>query len=133
MALLLASPTELQAITTLQEAADFMALDNLARDALIAQLGLGLSLKILATTQIATLRSAILSARVPIPAQGTVPETDRRLTLVEVAQVGLTWRVARQVYGLADVDPLDVTIGVAVNPALLHLQREAHGFSSSTA
>ena len=54
----------------------------------------------------------MVSARVPIPAQGLptdpqfVPASDRAMSVVEVTQVGLMRGVARQKFGLLDEDSL---------------------------
>ena len=58
------------------------------------------SLRVLATLPTQTVQAAMQGARINPGGE------ERELTAVECAVVALTWRVARQKFGLPDIDPL---------------------------
>ena len=107
MAALLASPEELAGITTVATARAWAGLSTAAWEAMEEQLGEMPSLRVLVSIAPADLATTTAAARVVITAAaGDQPEVRADLTLVQRAQVGLMWRVARQKLGLPDMDPM---------------------------
>ena len=110
MAALLASPEELAGITTVATARAWAGLSEAAWEAMEEQLGEMPSLRVLVSIAPADLATAAAAARAVVtPAAADQPEVRADLTLVQRAQVGLMWRVARQKLALPDVDPMAPT------------------------
>lgn len=107
----LATPDELLAVTDLASACTWAGLSGAAWAGLNEHLGTLPSLRVLTAVPADAWRTALRTARVTTtPASGEgddyVPPVLRPFTVVEVAQAGLLWRVARQKFGLRDEDPL---------------------------
>ena len=112
---LLASQEELLLITTVAGAQEWAGLADATWRAFDANLGTVPQLRIFASLPLLTLQAAMAAVRVPLgadPAAG-----GRELTAVEVTQVGFMWRVARQKFGMADIDPLLPAAAPAAPPA----------------
>ena len=92
---LLATATELSAISTIDDVLEWADIEALVWKALVANLGRVGKLHFFAALPHEVLVVAITAARVE--PQG------RTLTPMEATQVGLSWRVARQRFGLPDV------------------------------
>lgn len=101
---LLATRTELDSISTINHARQWIGLDDDAWAALDASLGQCPNLRVLALIPAITLQRSIESTRVFSADSSSGP---RPLTVVEGTQARLMWRVARQKFNLADEDPLD--------------------------
>ena len=118
----IAAEHALLAINTVQDARAWAAIQREAWDAVDVQLGGIPFLRLLAYIQPSALRQSVARARVPTPGHGApadadyVAPGDRPMAPVEVTQVGLMWRLARQKYGLPDLDPL-VAQAAPVAPA----------------
>ena len=118
----IAAEHEILAINTVQDARAWAAIQREAWDAVDVQLGGVPFLRLLAYIQPSALRQSVARARVPTPGHGApadadyVAPSDRPMAPVEVTQVGLMWRLARQKYGLPDLDPL-VAQAAPVAPA----------------
>ena len=107
----LATPDELLAVTDLASACTWAGLSGAAWAGLNEHLGTLPSLRVLTAVPADAWRTALRTARVTTtPASGEggdyVPPVLRPFTVVEVAQAGLLWRVARQKFGLRDEDPV---------------------------
>ena len=109
---LLPNDAELANLTTINEVRQWTGLAQDSWDVLSACLGNVPNLRVLATLPRDTLQEAVRRSR--IPATGTSPE--RELSAVEIIHVALMWRVARQAYGLPDVDPL-TAVETTTSPA----------------
>ena len=118
MATLLASPDELTAIGNIDQAKAWAGLSDGAWNGLQEQLGQVTSLRVLAAlpphtvqaeaqgaTKVITPAIAAVEATDEAPEMAAVPEDRDQLSPVDLAQVGLLYRVARQKAGLPDVDP----------------------------
>ena len=108
----LISATDLEAITTVDQARTWAGLSQVAWQAVDTCLGGVASLRILAYIPAVAIRAALRAARVPTPAVGDpadaghVPAGERELTAVEGAQVGLITQVAQLKLGRTPTDPL---------------------------
>ena len=111
---LLASPVELTAIVDIPSAQAFVGLVDHAWEAVDAALGTVPNLRCLAATPLSAMQNAIMVARVQPP--GTPALAVRALTAVELAQVGVVYRVARQKHGLPDMDPFQIQVPPAPLP-----------------
>ena len=124
MATLLATPDELTAIGNIDQAKAWAGLSDAAWNGLQDRLGQVTSLRILAALPPHTVQAEAQGAtKVTTPGVAAVPATDQAaavdaiaevrepLSAVDLAQVGLLYRVARQKAGLPDVDPF--TLGLA--------------------
>ena len=94
---LLASQTELAAITDLRTAKVWAGVQEAPWTAFSTGLGKIPTLRVLAATPKPTLLTSLRAVRVP----ATETAQEREFTSVEVTQVALLWRVARQKYGVA--------------------------------
>ena len=103
---ILATPQELATIVDLDTLRAFSGLDDEPWAAVSLCLGTIPNLRVLAMTPVATLQTAIQTARVTPPVAGLVQPPDRELSSVEVTQLALTFRGALQKFGLPDTDPL---------------------------
>lgn len=101
---LLASDEELAAIATIAQVRAWAGLQDAPWTAVDAVLGNVPSLRVLASLSPDQISNAVNAADIPIA--DTDPEETRNLTPVEMTQVGLMYRVARQKCQLKDVDPL---------------------------
>ncbi len=99
---LLPSPTELALISSLGDVVTFVGLRAEPWAAVNAALGNAQTTRVLAGLPPAAVRAVVTSTIVPPTDDGV----GRGLTPVEVAQVGLAYRIARARHGLADLDPL---------------------------
>lgn len=105
---LLASSTELSALTSISLVVRFAGLQSTTWDRLGTALGTPPDLRILAMMPAEVLQKAIHDLRIPVgtaPTDGS-PQPTREPNATEAIQMALVWRVARQVMGLPDVDPL---------------------------
>ena len=102
---LLPFPDELRRIVDLPSALVWCGLDVAVWQAVSTTLGEIPNLRVLATMPLPTLRSSMQSSRVPTAG------TARKMTAVEVTQVGLLFRAARMKYGLPDLDLFDTNVG----------------------
>ena len=107
---LLPLPDELRDIVDVPSALLWCGLDAAVWHAVSTTLGGIPNLRVLATLPIPTLRSSMQSSRVP-PTSLYALQTPRKLTAVEVTQVGLLFRAARMKYGLPDLDLFDMNVG----------------------
>ena len=110
----LPTATELANLNTLTEIREWTGLDNGVWMAVSQTLGTVPSVRVLATLPQHTFSAAVGRSRVTPTGGGA-----RELTAVEILQAALMWRVARQAYGLDDIDPLVpvVPAAAAVAPA----------------
>ncbi|CAE8696540.1 unnamed protein product, partial [Polarella glacialis] len=111
---LLPSVTELAALTTVSSLWMYVQLDESVWNAFSAKVGGITSVRVLAAMPADLLKTGIAALRIPLTAPAT--PTVREATPVEVIQVGLIWRIARQSVGLPDVDPLQVLGGSSSAP-----------------
>ena len=105
---LLASSTELPTLTTIALVVRFAGLQSTTWDRLGTALGTPPDLRILSMMPAEVLQKAIHDLRIPVttaPTDGS-PQPTREPNATEAIQMALVWRVARQVMGLPDVDPL---------------------------
>lgn len=105
---LLASDTEVPTLTTIAAVVRFAGLETPVWDRLSASLGGPRELRILAMMPAEVMQKAIRDLRIvsgPPPSDGD-PSPTREPNATETIQLALVWRVARQVMGLADVDPM---------------------------
>ena len=109
--LLIAS--ELAGITTLEEARRWAGSRDPAWSAWQTAVGQVPSLRVLANN-IAT--SAFKETLALVRIASTSGGDPRELSVVEAIQLALVWRVARQAYGMEDVDPL-ADLGSPSSPA----------------
>jgi hypothetical protein len=108
---LLPTTVELATLDDLDKMVTWVGVDSDVFKCLSASLGTVPNARVLSLTPQDILAKAMKSLRIPPPAgttAGTVP--DRELSAVEVIQLALLWRVARQAYGLPDVDMLAAVI-----------------------
>lgn len=99
---LLPTDAELTGLDSIERVGTWAGLSEQVWNQFDATLGGTTSLRILATLPLATLHTA--TSRTRIPATATVPE--RELYAVEIIQVALVWRIARRLFRLPDLDPL---------------------------
>ncbi|CAE8629493.1 unnamed protein product, partial [Polarella glacialis] len=111
---LLPSVTELAALTTVSSLWMYVQLDESVWNAFSAKVGGITSVRVLAAMPADLLKTGIAALRIPLTAPAT--PSVREATPVEVIQVGLIWRIARQSVGLPDVDPLQVLGGSSSAP-----------------
>ena len=125
---LLATATELSAISTIDDVLEWADIEALVWKAVVANFGRVGKLHVFAALPHEVLVVAITAARVE--PQG------RTLTLMEATQVGLSWRVARQRLGVPDValeDSHPPTLSTSTTCAnvsafaLLDLSTRGHG------
>ena len=105
---LLASATEVPTLTTIAAVVGFAGLETPVWDRLSASLGGPRELRILAMMPAEVMQKAIRDLRIvsgPPPSDGD-PSPTREPNATETIQLALVWRVARQVMGLVDVDPM---------------------------
>ena len=105
---LLASSTELPTLTSISLVVRFAGLQPTTWDRLGTALGTPPDLRILAMMPAEVLQKAIHDLRISVgtaPTDGS-PQQTREPNATEAIQMALVWRVARQVMGLPDVDPL---------------------------
>ena len=100
---LLPSGAELAAISTLSDAVAFTGLATETWLSVNAALGNAMTTRVLAGLPAEAITAVVASASVPPSTPGG---PGRGLTPVEVAQVGLAYRIARARHGLAGVDRL---------------------------
>ena len=99
---LLPTDAELATLTTLNEARAWCGLAQDTWNVLSGVLGDVPNLRVLATLPMATLQAAVSRSRIP----ATAGAAEREFSAVEIIQVAILWRVARQAHGLLDIDPL---------------------------
>ena len=99
---LLPTDAELAQLTTIEEVRNWAGLPQQSWNVLSDCLGNVPSLRVLATLPQPTLQEDVRLSRIP----ATATEGERALNAVEIIQAAIMWRVARQAYGLSDVDPL---------------------------
>lgn len=105
---LLASAAEVPTLTTIAAVVGFAGLETPVWDRLSASLGGPRELRILAMMPAEVMQKAIRDLRIvsgPPPSDGD-PSPTREPNATETIQLALVWRVARQVMGLVDVDPM---------------------------
>ena len=105
---LLASAADLPSLTTIAAVVRLSGLQSTTCDRLGASLGNPPDLRILAMLPAEVLQKAIRDLRIVTgtpPTDGSAPTT-REPNATETIQMALVWRVARQVMGLEDVDPM---------------------------
>lgn len=93
---------ELPTLGTVDAVRQWTGLSQPVWDVLSQSLGTVPNLRVLASMPWEPLNQALRTARIAPTPPATQP---RELTIVEAVQVGLMWRVARQVHGLDDIDP----------------------------
>jgi hypothetical protein len=104
---LLATPDELSGISDIESVRTWAGLDEGVWSALNAHLGTAPNVRTLAVIPRISLQHALQTVRVTSTGGEEGQTSQRSLTPVEVTQAGLMWRVARQKYGLVDLDPYD--------------------------
>ena len=100
---LLPSATELALISNLGDIVTFVGLDAAPWRAVNEALGNAQTTRVLAGLPPEAIRAVVASTIVP---PSDADGVGRGLTPVEVAQVGLTYRIARARHGTSDIDPL---------------------------
>ena len=123
MASVLPTTAELATLDTLAAIRQWSGLSEPAWQAISACLGTVPSVRVFSVLPRETLKDAVRTVRIPPSVDGGA---ERSMSAVEIIQVALMWRVARQCYNLHDVDPLldppspalvaPATTGPAVSP-----------------
>ena len=119
--LLLASPAELAAMETIAHARAWAGVEESAWNAVEEQLGRIPTLRVLASLPSDRIAQAVQLARVisiRADPDNQIDEERRDPTAVEITQVGLMIRVARQKFAMPDLDALQPTAVVAHVPPL---------------
>ena len=117
---LLAPAADLPTLSTIAAVVRFAGLQTSTWDRLSVALGSPPELRIIAMLPAEVLQKAIRDLRIvsgPPPSDGA-PAPTREPNATETIQLALVWRVARQVMGLGDVDPMvtDATSTSAPSP-----------------
>ena len=114
---LLPTDAELALLATVEQVRVWAGLDNGVWQRVSEFLGTLPSLRVFSLVPLATLREMPTRLRLPQPAVSGVEQPPRSLTAVEIIQVAIMWRVARQAFGLPDIDPLITDPAVVASPA----------------
>ena len=111
---ILPTASELAGITTLEEARRWAGSRDPAWGAWQTAVGQVPSLRVLANIATSAFKETLALVRIASTSGGD----PRELSVVEAIQLALVWRVARQAYGMEDVDPLaDLGSGSPSSPA----------------
>ena len=111
---ILPTASELAGITTLEEARRWAGSRDPAWSAWPTAVGQVPSLRVLANIATSAFKETLALVRIASTSGGD----PRELSVVEAIQLALVWRVARQAYGMEDVDPLaDLGSGSPSSPA----------------
>lgn len=113
----LPTDAELATLATLEQVRVWSGLDNGVWQRVSEFLGTLPSLRVMSLVPLATLREMPARLRLPQPAVSGVEQPARTLTAVEIIQVAIMWRVARQAFGLPDIDPLITDPAAVASPA----------------
>ena len=105
------------ALGTLDQRRNWAGLDNAVWGRVSEFLGTLPSVRIFSLAPLSTLGEMPARLRLPQPPVGGVEQPPMSLTAVEIIQVAMMWRVARQAFGLPDLDPLVTDPTVVVHPA----------------
>lgn len=106
---LLPTQAELAGLRTLDNVRDWTGTPEVVWQHLSVALGTVPNVRVLALTPMDIMKRAFRDARITLVDSTGNRTGDRELTSVEVIQMALMWRIARQLFGLDDVDILSPT------------------------